>query len=215
MLIGRQSLSTYIITNDLSIQLVEIPEPENSPECDFCGKGYHWNKAWPASLALSRYLVEGFHREKLKGCPALVIGCGMGLEGLVLAKLGASVTFLDHVQDVLHVVSQNCLLNEIESLPTICCCWQDSNNVQTIGKYDLIIASDILFYSDQWIWIKSLLETTLKIKGLALFSDQIRYPDIMDFFHDLTKADFRVMWTDPGWAFSKDQNILICCVERL
>ena len=76
-------------------------------ECDFCGKGYHWNKTWPASLAYSRYLVEGFPRYKLKGCQALVIGCGMGLEGLVLAKLGASVTFLDHVQDALQLQMPN------------------------------------------------------------------------------------------------------------
>lgn len=214
MLIGRKSLTTYSITKDLSIRIVEIPDPENSQVCNFCGKGYHWNRTWPASLALSRYLVEGFPRGKLKGCQALVIGCGMGLEGLVLAKLGASVTFLDHVQEALHVVSQNCLLNDIAPLPMICCCWQDSNNIQTIGKYDLIIASDILYYSDQWVWIKSLLETTLKTKGLALFSDQIRYPDLMDFFYHLTKADFRVMWTDSGWA-SKDQNVLISCVERL
>lgn len=82
MLIERQSLSTYIITNDLSIQIVEIPKPENSPECNFCGKGYHWNKTWPASLAYSRYLVEGFPRYKLKGCQALVIGCGIGFGGL-------------------------------------------------------------------------------------------------------------------------------------
>ena len=213
MLIGRQSVNTFII-NDLSIQIVENPKPENSPECNSCGEGYHWNKTWPASLALSRFLTEGFPSEKLKGCQALVIGCGMGLEGLVLAKLGASVTFLDHIQDALHVVSQNCLINEIESFQTICCCWQDLNNVQTIGKYDLIIASDILYYTDQWIWIKSLLETTLKTKGLALFSDQIRSSDVMEFFYELTKADFRFIWTEPGWA-SKDQNILICCVERL
>lgn len=223
MQIENQPLSTYIITNDLSIQLIEIPNTENYPKCNYCGKGYHWNKSytrksyhwnkiWPPSLALSRYLAEEFSLDLLKGCRALVIGCGMGLEGMVLSKLGVSVTFLDHIQDALHAVSQNCLLNEIESFQTICCCWQDSNNVQSIGKYDLVIGSDILYYSDGWIWIKSLLENTLKTKGLALFSDAMRSNE-MDFFSDLAKTGFQVKWADPRWS-SGNEMILIFCVER-
>jgi 2-polyprenyl-3-methyl-5-hydroxy-6-metoxy-1,4-benzoquinol methylase len=199
------------VTDDLSIRLAEIPKFKTIPKCSYCGKGNFWNEIWPAALALSKYLAKVFPLERLNGHRALVIGCGVGLEGLVLAKLGAKVSFLDHIPNALQLVSQNCLLNEIESFQTIHCCWQDLKNIQNIGKYDLVIGSDILYYPDEWPWIKSLFENTLKVKGMALFSEPIR-SDSMNFFRVLAKDGFKVKWADPRWGY-RDQRNLIYCVE--
>jgi 2-polyprenyl-3-methyl-5-hydroxy-6-metoxy-1,4-benzoquinol methylase len=208
----KQIRRMYNVTDNLSINLVEIPKPENFPKCKICGKGNFWNEAHPAAVALSRYLTQGFPVEKLEKCQALVIGSGVGLEGIVLAKLGAKVSFLDHVSDALQLVSQNCLLNEMESFQTIHCCWQDLKNIQNVGKYDLVIGSDILYYPDEWVWIKSLLQSTMKTKALALFSEPIR-SDSMNFFRGLAKDSFKIKWADPRWG-SSDQRNLIYCVER-
>lgn len=235
VLLNKRQIHTYDVTDNISIQLVEIPILRYFPTCTYCGEGNFWNKTWPAALALSRYLAQGFPLERLKGSRALVIGSGVGLEGFVLAKLGAAVSFLDHISDALQVVSQNCLLNEIGHFQTICCCWKDPNIVGNIGKYDLVIGSDVLYNPKEWMWIESLLKISLKANGLALFSDPMR-SNVMDFFRGLdkasfrvkyskshfvnkadlglAKASFRVKWGDPRWSF-ENRRILIYCFERL
>src|SRR5450759_3560251 len=96
----KQSLNTYNVTENLSIQLVEIPKIQNVPKCNYCGKskGNFCDETWPSALALSKYLAKELPLKRLEDCQALVIGCGIGLEGLVLAKLGANVTFLGDLQ---------------------------------------------------------------------------------------------------------------------
>jgi len=206
-------IRTCKVTEDITFQLIEILKLDNYPKCVYCGEGNYWNKTWPAALALSKYLAEEFPHEKLKNSNALVIGCGVGLEGLILAKLGATVSFLDHISDALQVVTQNCKLNDIELFQTICSCWRDSNEIRNLDKYDIVIGSDVLYSLKEWIWIESLLKITLNKKGLALFSDPMR-PRAIDFFRNLNKADFQVKWADPRWPF-KTNNILIYCIERL
>lgn len=211
--LNKEHIYTYNVADDISIQLVEIPRLKKFPKCTYCRNGNFWNETWSAASVLSKYLATEFPLERVKGCRILVIGCGVGLEGIVLAKLGAIVSFLDHIPDALQLISQNCFLNKIKSFQMICCCWRDLENVQNIGKYDMVIGSDVLYDPQEWIWIKSLLEITLKTKGLALFSDPMRY-DVMDFFRDLAKDGFRVKYIHSGWVPS-DQWALIYCIERI
>jgi len=213
----KKSLIIHNVTENLSIQLLENPKIQNVTKCNYCGKsrGNFWDETWPSALALSKYLANELPLKRLEDCRALVIGCGIGLEGMVLAKLGANVTFQDHVPEALQLVSQNCLLNEIESFQTICCCLKDSKNVQNIGKYDLVIGSDILYYFlyiGEWVWMESLLKNTLKTNGWALFSDPIRFNET-DFFRSLANASFQVKWTNSKWGHV-DKMIKIYCVER-
>ena len=205
------SFTTYEVTNELSVKLVDLPKLKNSLKCTYCGNADYWDKTWPSAWILSKYLAEEFPSGRFDGCHALVIGCGMGLEGLVLAKLGATVSFLDHIPEALQLVSQNCLLNEIEIEPsqTICYCWKDSMNLPPIGKYDLIIGSDILNYyvhNGEWVWIKSLLNASLKKKGLAIFSDPMRFNDNV-FSSVLYNDGFRVKRHNLG--SSKDQILYL------
>jgi predicted nicotinamide N-methyase len=202
----------YNLTDDLSIKLVELPKLEIFPTCKYCGRGNFWNECHPAASALSRYLTQAFQFEKKKGLWALIIGSGVGLEGIALSKMGYNVAFFDHIPDSLELVSKNCLLNDVKSFQTICCCWQDSKTIENIGKYDLVIGSDILYYPDEWNWIESLLNIALKPKGMALFSEPIR-SDSMDFFRHLAKTGYRIKWADPRWA-SEDQRVLIYCIEK-
>lgn len=215
----EQFITTYEVMNNLSIKLMEMPKLKKSPKCTYCGKGDFWNETWPSALVLSKYIAKEFSHERLKGCRALVIGSGVGLEGLALAKLGVNVTFLDHIPEALKLVSHNCLLNGIESFQKICCCWKDSKNVQNIGKYDLVIGSDVLYYFfyylylDEWFWIEFLLKSTLKKNGMAIFSAPIRF-DENDLFQYLVKAGFKIKLAAQKYA-NNDQRISIYYVELL
>lgn len=212
--IDRKIVRTYNVRDGLSICLWEIPRRASFPKCSYCGEGNFWNETWPAALALSRYLVGEFPSERLNGCRALVLGCGTGLDGIVIAKLGATVSFLDHVPKALLLAYRNCLLNKIEPYEMICCCWRDSKKARKIGKYDLLIGSDVLYNSDDADWIKSLLITTLKTDGMALFADPVRH-GVMVFFKLLAESGFRVKWhwANPRWV-SVNQRIRIYCVEQ-
>jgi len=204
------------VTDGLSIQVVEITKRRLAgfARCSYCGEGDYWNESWPAGLALSKYLATRFPRERLNGCRALVVGCGVGLEGLVLARLGATVSFLDHVTHALQLVHKNCLLNDIGSFETVRCCWRDSEEVRKLRKYDLLVGSDVLYNRADMIWIKHLLTTSLDKSGIALFADPVR-SHVMAFFRLLVKSDFRVKW---NWVDasrgSKKQRIRIYWVER-
>lgn len=215
----KLSITTYEVMNNLSIKLVEMPKLNKSQKCTYCGKGNSWYETWPSALVLSKYFAKEFPRERLDGCRALVIGSGVGLEGLALAKLGANVTFLDHIPEALNLVSYNCLLNGIVSFQKICCCWKDLQSVHNIGKYDLVIGSDVLYYFfyylylDEWFWIQSLLKSTLKTNGIAIFSDPIRF-DETDFFRLISNSGFKVKLVDQIREY-KDHRISIHCIEHL
>ena len=197
--LNRGQVHTYNVTDDLSIQLMEIYKLSKFPKCNCCGMGNFWNITSPSSLIFSKYLAKEFSHDGLKGCHVLIVGCGVGLEGIVLAKLGAIVSFLDHIPDSLQLVNKNCLLNDIESSKMINCCWQNSEKIQNIGKYDLIIGSDILYYKTEWVWIISLLKNSLETNGLAFFADYM-VSNWKDFSSGLKKAGFVVNQTYLfGW----------------
>lgn len=211
----------YKVTDDLPIQVVELYRQSflnrrtSFPKCSYCGEDRFWNVTWPAALALARYLARKFSYERLNGCRALVFGCGVGLEGLVLAKLGAFVSFLDHIPDALQLVYRNCILNEIESFETICCCWRNLKDILKIGKYDLLVGSDVLYNPDEMIWIESLLTTTLKTDGIAFFADPGRSNSVINFFSHLVKNGFRVKSLQANLRrASRNQRIRIYCVNR-
>ena len=214
----KQPINTYEVTENLFIKYVEMPKQKNFQKCTYCGNSDYWNETWPSALALTKYFAEIYPRDKLNDCKALVIGSGVGLEGLVLAKLGVDVTFLDHIPEALKLVSHNCQINGIESFQKICYCWKDLKNVQNIGKYDLVIGSDILYYFYYYLYlderfsIESLLKSTLKTNGIAFFSDPIRF-DEKDFLNCLSNAGFQVELTDQRGSYN-DQRISIYCVER-
>jgi 2-polyprenyl-3-methyl-5-hydroxy-6-metoxy-1,4-benzoquinol methylase len=195
----KETIRKYKITNELSIQLIEIPKISNFPKCVYCGEGECWNVSCETGLALSRYLAREFIDGRLNGLQALDLGCGVGLSGLVLAKLGATVSFLDHIPDALQVVHRNCMLNGVKSIETICCCWRNSKRLKKIGKYDILIGSDVLYNESTMFWIISFLTTNLKRNGIAIFADPMRY-GVMAFFRLLAKSSFQFQW---HWIDSK------------
>ena len=188
----EETIVSYPITRQLSIRLIELRnvQPDFS-RCPYCGTNDFWHLVWPASLALSQHVAEAFPVEYWQGKQVLVIGCGVGLESVTLAKLGAQVTALDHVPAALELVQRNCQQNALPPVHTLCHCWLDTSSVQQLGQYDVIIGSDVLYESADGIWMQELLTTVLKPGGMALFGDP-RRAGVEAFFEQLVLEKFQV-----------------------
>ena len=97
---------------------------------------------WPAGLALaeemSRFPVEGRH--------ILEVGCGIGLPSLVLQQRGADITACDYHPLAEEFLRHNTDLNHLAPICYFNAPWQSAS--LELGRFDLIIGSDLLYERD-------------------------------------------------------------------
>jgi predicted nicotinamide N-methyase len=98
---------------------------------------------WPCG----RLLAETMADYDVAGRRILEIGCGLGLASLVLSQRGADVTASDCHPLAEVFLAYNAALN---ALPAVCyrtLPWSMDN--ETLGRFDLIIGSDVLYERGQ------------------------------------------------------------------
>lgn len=94
---------------------------------------------WPSSEVLA-HLMSDF---AIKDKRILEIGCGIGLTSLMLNQREADITATDYHPEAEDFLKQNTGLNEGAAIPFVRTGWAD--DVSTLGKFDLILGSDILY----------------------------------------------------------------------
>lgn len=94
---------------------------------------------WPAGLALA----DEMSRFAVAGKRVLEVGCGLGLSSLVLQQRGADVTASDHHPLAEEFLRVNAALNDLPPIDFHEASWTGSN--PDLGRFDLIIASDVLY----------------------------------------------------------------------
>lgn len=94
---------------------------------------------WPAALVLA----EAVNAMSLDGRHILEIGCGIGLPSLVLRQRDADITASDHHPLAGSFLAHNTALNALAPIPFVQAAWADPQ--QQLGRFDLIIASDVLY----------------------------------------------------------------------
>ncbi len=95
----------------------------------------------------SRVLAELMNRRDIEGIRILEMGCGIGLPSLLLHMRGADITASDYHPESGTFLEGNVELNELEPLPWVQADW-DGKNAE-LGRFDLMIGSDILYERDQ------------------------------------------------------------------
>jgi predicted nicotinamide N-methyase len=98
-----------------------------------------FGQVWPMSKILARVMLQ----QQILGKRILEIGCGLGLASIVIKQLGGNITASDYHPLAAPFLLENTMLNTLT--PII---FADGNwNVVSadIGKFDLIIGSDILY----------------------------------------------------------------------
>lgn len=96
---------------------------------------------WPSGLVLA----EIVSRFPLQGQRILEIGCGIALSSLVTHQRGADITASDYHPLAASFLAKNVALNHLPPLKFQTGNWLTAN--PSLGKFDLIIGSDVLYES--------------------------------------------------------------------
>lgn len=145
---------------------------------------------WPSSMMLADIMDD----QPIKGLRVLEVGCGLGLASLVAARRGADITASDYHPLANEFLDNNSYDNALADIPFACSDWASTDNA--LGKFDLIIGSDLLYEPD--------------------------HPALLSAFIDLHgSAKVVVIIIDPDRrqqsAFTRKMTALgfVCCSERI
>jgi len=97
---------------------------------------------WPSGLVLAHLM----HDYDTGAKRILEIGCGMAISSLLLNKKCADITATDYHPEVEKFLRRNTLLNEGKVIAFERVAWGDNND--SLGLFDLIIGSDLLYEDD-------------------------------------------------------------------
>ena len=94
---------------------------------------------WPSS----RMLAATVSVLELEGKRVLEIGCGIALSSIVLHQMGVDITASDYHPLAREFLDENVLSNELLPIKYVTGNWETENPL--LGKFDLIIGSDVLY----------------------------------------------------------------------
>ena len=97
---------------------------------------------WPSG----RLLAEAMATHDIAGKRILELGCGLGLASLVLRHRGADVVASDYHPLAETFLAYNSALNELPAVAYRTLRWDAPN--ESLGRFDLIIGSDVLYERD-------------------------------------------------------------------
>jgi predicted nicotinamide N-methyase len=98
---------------------------------------------WPSGHVLAGAMVLF----EIEGKRILEIGCGLALASIVLHRRGGNITASDIHPLAAVFLTENLLLNNLPALKYQVGNWSESNSA--LGKFDLIIGSDVLYDREQ------------------------------------------------------------------
>jgi predicted nicotinamide N-methyase len=98
-----------------------------------------FGQVWPSG----RVLAETMSAFTVAGKRILEVGCGLGLSSLVLRQRGADITASDHHPLAESFLAHNAVLNGLPPMAYRDLPWAVPD--LTLGRFDLIIGSDILY----------------------------------------------------------------------
>ncbi len=129
----------------------------------------YWAYLWPGAFLLAEAVAV---EPCPAGAPALEIGCGLGLAGLVAVARGLTVRFTDYDRAPLRFVERSARANGFDpsSYSTAVLDWRDP----PADRYSLIFGSDVTYEARLIPPVARAIAGLLADDGLALISDPNR-----------------------------------------
>lgn len=173
-----------VVTTELPLggRLVTIHHPRNADELidedDFAvdERLPYWADIWPSARVLADRVVAMPVDERR----FLELGCGAGLVSVAAAMAGFDVTATDYYEEALRFTALNVLVNTGVLIETREADWRRFPH--DIGRFELVVASDVLYEREHAGLIASVLDRTLSGRGSALIADpgRLAAPDFVE-----------------------------------
>lgn len=159
--VGASSLSVYVPAHpDALLEALTEEEFRASDE-----RLPYFSTLWPAGESLALAVLDG---PSLAERRVLDLGCGVGAAGLAALVRGGRVTFLDWEPRTLEVVR---LAATAQHLPEPTLVAADWRRPPELGRFDLILAADVLYESRNVPAVAAFLAHHLEPAGEAWISD--------------------------------------------
>ena len=130
-----------------------------------CAQWPLFGQIWPAG----RLLANAMDEFDIEGKRILEIGCGLGLASLVLQRRGADVVATDMHPLAEPFLAYNSALNALPSVPYRKLRW--AVPLPTLGKFDLLIAADVLYERDHAELLAALVDRHASPEAEVVLSD--------------------------------------------
>ena len=134
----------------------------------------YWAELWPSALILARQVatLDGSGRSLLE------LGCGVGLVSAAASRAGFDVTATDYYADALLFTTLNVARNSGREPVTRDLDWRAIPD--DLGRFDVIVASDVLYERQYPSLIANVLARALAPTGVALIADpgRVAAPDL-------------------------------------
>jgi len=140
----------------------------------------YWAHLWSGALVLAAAVPRGPGR-------AIELGCGLGLPGLVAARRGARVTFVDRVPAALAFVRASAAANGLGPVDAVVA---DATRPVLRARFDLVLAAELLYDPGAFAALARTIAACLAPGGLALLADAGRI-DTRGFYPELDVAGLR------------------------
>ena len=136
----------------------------------------YWADIWPSARVLADRVVT----MQSDGRRLLELGCGAGLVSVAAAIAGFDVTASDYYEDALRFTALNVLVNTGVLIDTREADWRRFPH--DMGRFDLAVASDVLYEREYAGLIASVLDRTLTGRGSAMIADpgRVAAPEFVD-----------------------------------
>jgi len=124
-----------------------------------------FGQLWPSE----RLLAQAMHRFAVDGKRILELGCGVGLASLVLKRRGADIVASDPHPLAASFLKYNTTLNALPTVDYRRLSWDTPD--PSIGRFDVIIASDVLYEPAQARFLAQIVERHAYPSAEVLITD--------------------------------------------
>ena len=125
----------------------------------------YWAELWPSSRILGEWVL----RMTGNGRSLLELGCGAGVVATCAGLAGFHVVVSDYYEDALRFAQVNAWRNGAPTPRGLALDWR--NLVPNPGRYDVVVASDVLYERPYGGLVARALDATLSDEGIAWIAD--------------------------------------------
>ena len=137
----------------------------------FCNNGLTLF-TWPGGVLLAAFVAS--RRTEFVGSSCLELGCGTGLPSIVAAKVGAKHCFLTERNDLQILTNLRSIVtaNSVSDCTTVMALDWHHHDLATLcatKTVDFILGADVLYSSEDFDPVLSIVETILRINPQTIF----------------------------------------------